>query len=192
MGAMKRAAKEQQRTTTFVAPYRMPEWLQFAAGSDIVVPMVEVDADVLFTDDPFPEWMPLSDKAKKSYFDALSMEPKAARDIYFRAVSGRDDLERELLDAIGVRYNGAPVWWVDLERGPVRAATLLDLHRLASKPQPWPYDVKKKKKPTKWMYLLSLEQWDSATYPPASKGGPPFVKGVSTAAERLRRRRKTG
>lgn len=190
MGGMGRRAKEQPQRITFIAPYRMPAWLEFAAGPDVVTPMVEVEADVLFTDDPFPEWMPLSEKAKKSYYDALSMEPKAAGDIYSRALSGRDDLETDLLDAIGVRYNGSPVWWVDLERGPQRAATLLDLHRLALKPQPWPYDVKKKKKPTKWLWLLSLDQWDSATYPPASKGGPPFVKGVSTAAER--RRRKTG
>jgi len=185
-------AKEQPQRITFVAPHATPEWLQFAAGPDIVVPMVEVEADVLFTDDPFPESMPLSDRAKKSYYDALTMEPKAATAIYFRAVTGRDDLEADLLDGIGVRHNGSPVWWVDLDSGPVETASLFDLQKLALKPQPWPKGVKSKKKPKHWLYLLSLEQWETATYPPASKGGPPFVKGVSTAAERLRRRRKKG
>jgi hypothetical protein len=150
--------------------------------------MIEVEADVLFSDDEFPKWTPLSDKAKRSYYDALAMEPRSANSIYFRAAAGRDDLESELVKAIGVRHHGSPVWWVDLDDGPVRAASLYDVQKLANKPQPWTHGTKKKRP----MWLLSLDQWETATYPPASKGGPPFVKGVSTAAERLRRHRKKG
>jgi hypothetical protein len=186
---MKRSAKEQTPLTTFVAPHPTPEWLYYGGGPDIVVPTIEVDATILYSSDDFPDWMPMSEVSKKNYIETLSMQPSAANGIYFRGSTGRDGLEAELLQEIGVRHNGSPVWWVDLDDGPVQAASLFDVQKLSTKKQPWPHGSKKKKRV---MWLLSLEQWESATYPPASKGGPPFVKGVSTAAERLRRRRKKG
>lgn len=184
---MRKRAKEQTPLTTFVAPRATPEWLEAYVGAGVEVPMIEVDADILYSTDEFPDWMPMSEMSKASYLQTLKLQPSAANGVYFRGSTGRDGLESELLQEIGVRHNGSPVWWVDLDDGPVQAASLYDIQKLSTKKQPWPHGSKKRV-----MWLLSLEQWDTATYPPASKGGPPFVKGVSTAAERLRRRRKKG
>lgn len=75
---------------------------------------------------------------------------------------------------IRVLHRGSPVWWVDLDDGPQEAATLRDLVL-----QKQPVTTKKGKK----LWLMSLDQWDRAEYPPESEGGPPYVQGVSVARE---------
>ncbi len=191
---MRAKDSEYGKSALFVAPHATPAWL--IRGSDVGAPdykFVEVDPDGLLSSDPFPENWPLSPFAKKEYLASLRLDPgylKLANEIFFRATRRDDDLERGILEGIPLRHDGSPVWWTDLDRGPVKVATLFDLALLPNKPQPW--KVGRGKKKAKELWLLSLAQWDSATFPPASKGGPPFVKGVSTAAERLRRRRKKG
>lgn len=86
---------------------------------------------------------------------------------------------RDALRAIGVAYKGSPLWWIDLDRGPVRAATLYDFAQPEKRVQP----------PSGpggegLMWLMTLEQWDTAQYPPESQGGPPYIKGVSVARQK--------
>jgi hypothetical protein len=86
-----------------------------------------------------------------------------------------------------VLFEGSPVWWTDLDLGPVKPATLFDLASLHALPQPHTYQKNKKKRK---LWLLSLAQWDSAEFPPESKDGPPFIKGVSIAKETRKRKRE--
>lgn len=179
-------ARDYETLTFFVAPHATPTWLSYAPGRGSIG-TVEVDASMLRSSGNFPEGWPLSDFSKKEYLTHLQSDRSTAEKVYFRAARRDDELERGILEGIGVRHNGSPVWWTDLESGPVQAATMFDLVRLANKPQPWTSGRGKKKKT---MWLMSLEQWDKAEYPPESQGGPPYVPNVSIARERAKKRKR--
>lgn len=84
---------------------------------------------------------------------------------------------RTLLQAIGVRHDGSSVGWYDLDEGFVRYATLWDLAHLKQGMLITDLDENRP------LWLLSEKQWDEAEFPPPIKGGPPFVKGITAAAE---------
>lgn len=112
----------------------------------------------------------------------------------------------EGLKAVGVRHLGSPVWWCDLDLGPVAAASLYDLARF-DQPYTIPRKelradvigviegevdkevIKQRRKKImqfagKKLWLLSLQQWDDAEWPPESQGGPPYTEHVSTARDK--------
>lgn len=183
MGA-KHARDYEPSQTFFVAPPSTPAWLSYGPGRG-TIGTVEVDADMLRSSDKFPPEWPLSDFSKSEYLKHLQADRRTSEEVFFRATRRDDDLERGILEGIGVRHNGSPVWWVDLDSGPVQAATMFDLARLPNKPQPWTSGRGKKKKT---MWLMSLAQWDNAEYPPESQGGPPYTPNVSIARERKSKR----
>lgn len=186
----------------FVAPAATPRWL--STGHPRATPVVEVDATPFLSPEPFPEDYPMSDFSKSEYLESFEMDAVVASKVYHRAAerwgTGTDFLEGPMLRGVSVRHNGSPVWWVDLDKGPVQEATMLDLVRLTRYPQPWrvmktgtyegqvvpPRTWAGKGKPIR-AWLMSLDQWDRAEYPPESEGGPPYVKGVSVARERRKR-----
>jgi hypothetical protein len=104
-----------------------------------------------------------------------------------------------ILKATTVLHEGSPVGWYDLDNGFVRGATLWDLaHLKQGVPQElgstgWEqfveqedYEEYRRVAPFigRPLWLLSEKQWDEADFPPPIKHGPPFVKGVTAAAER--------
>lgn len=96
---------------------------------------------------------------------------------------------------VTIVYQGSTVWLTDIDKGPVSICTLWDLiavgaHGIEPKTKYGPsvefervgyLMVGKKRKKKLW--LLSEEQWNTATYPPESQGGPPYVRGVSVARD---------
>jgi hypothetical protein len=103
-----------------------------------------------------------------------------------------------ILKTTTVLHEGSPVGWYDLDNGFVRGATLWDLaHLKQGVPQElgsagWEqfveqenYEEYRRVAPFigRPLWLLSEKQWDSAEFPPPIKHGPPFVKGVTAAAE---------
>lgn len=176
-------ARDYESPTYFVAPHATPTWLSYAPGRG-AIGTVEVDASMLQSSGDFPEGWPLSDFSKKEYLTYLQSNRRTAEEVYFRAARRDDELERGILEGIQIRHNGSPVWWTEPDDGPVQAATMFDLVRLANKPQPWTSGRGKKKKK---MWLLSLAQFDNAEYPPESQGGPPYTSSTAVARERRKK-----
>jgi DNA-binding NarL/FixJ family response regulator len=102
---------------------------------------------------------------------------------YVRKLYGRSAHWSAVLNCFDVRYRGAPVWWTDLDGGPIRIATLYDL---AKRPHPWTLTSKltgsrNSAGAGRTLWLLTEEQWESGNYPPPEQGGPPSA-GASRGA----------
>ena len=98
-------------------------------------------------------------------------------------------------DSIEIRHKGSAVWWTDLNSGPVRRATLLDL---MEQKQPLKHQVgrsvtkmvaEKDYETYVDLWLLSEAQWEGdEDWPLPIEGGPPYHAGASKASEGRRRR----
>lgn len=69
--------------------------------------------------------------------------------------------EDEGLKAIGVRHFDSPVWWCDLDTGPVQEVTLFDLIDGVLFQD------------GRMLYIVSLKQWDNQLFPAPILDGPP-------------------
>ena len=149
----------------------------------------------------FPTWEDFRKDLFSQYPHTLAM-PLMYREIRRGAAPEAGPI---LLGAIGIRHNGSPVWWTDLDEGPVAAASLYDLAR-----HDQPYTIPRKelradvfgvvegetdkekvkairKKIMRFagkpLWLLSLQQWDDQEFPAPSQGGPPYIEHVSVGRE---------
>jgi hypothetical protein len=153
----------------------MPDWFPGFVGRVTTPPYTE--------DDPQKKWDYLMNQRLR--------DPTTTRGIYARAESRprakkghpkphdafMAELFREAFRDITLKApDGSAVWWTDLDRGPVRIATLWDLVTLHRRGQP---QIDRGRA----LWLLSGDQWDKAEYPAPSKGGPPYIEGVSVARE---------
>lgn len=162
------------------APEFTPKWLRFFAdGAD----RVDVDASALSED--IAKW-PKLQRQLTSRTDELG---------YVSALADPSGPLTELLDAMQLRHEESPVWWVGLDSGPQFVASLWDLvvgtvldekYRtigvcpqvlgLIGSPIWGRYGLTPA---SDRVYLMSLAQWDSATWPAESEEGPPYTKHVS-------------
>lgn len=168
------------------APKNTPEWLIAGRVDPHALPVIETwdGVEVVTTDEQPPKW-PMSRQRDGSWGATIRWSNFVARlrdDLStaqwrydMRTLAWLDaKISRIGLAALEVRHYGIPVWWVDLDQGPQRAATLFDL---VIRKQPW----KVKGRP---LWLMSLQQWDNAEWPAESQGGPPYTPHVSVARER--------
>lgn len=212
------AAADDDRPTIVIAPRSTPLWLTVGASDKTLlfsiwgmrVPGIEVD---------IPEenegWSAGRVTWEKFRSELLSSAPEIiSPQILFsdvkrgpkaKGLAPDDRAFAEGLKAIGVRHLGSPVWWTDLDQGPVAAASLYDVARFDQ-----PYVIPRSelaadligvaqgetnkevikamrqkimrfhKRP---LYLLSLDQWDNQEFPAPSQGGPPYIEHVSVGRE---------
>jgi transposase len=75
---------------------------------------------------------------------------------------------RDAFSLITPIFDGSPIWWVDLDDGPQREASLLDLVTMRH-----PNLSQKPDGSLSQIWLMSLDQWNNGDWPLESEGGPP-------------------
>jgi hypothetical protein len=188
------AVAEASNKTYAIAPVSTPAWLLKSSDKH---QLVEIDASTQ------PEKWNYEHMGSRlipwEAFIKFLAEPTSAPYWYRDAQRGLGwdgYMAGVALTEIAVLHKGSPVWWIDLDDGPVMVATLYCLVMLGEYPQPMKTQAESNDPNKAWgkeqtLWLMSLDQWDSAQYPPESLGGPPYVKGVSVARE-AKQKKKAG
>lgn len=122
------------------------------------------------------------DKKTLEWRDMLLKPDAVAKGFRFRADEYRARTWNVILKNTNVYFEGSPVAWYDLDNGFVRYASLWDLAHMKQGTEQ-AIDLEADPIEVRRLWLLSEKQWDEAEFPPPIKDGPPFVKGITAAAE---------
>jgi hypothetical protein len=187
-----------------IAPRYTPLWLQTELQADSEEPLMGVQIQLPpfeeLRDPMRGEGLPSTSlfpsdqaEAEQEHWRAMLVGPATRKGYRLTGdVPYRERAWPVILKATTILHEGSPVGWYDLDNGFVRYATLWDLAHLK---QGVPQDdasfsstIEAERERLEVflgrpLWLLSEKQWDSAEFPPPIKYGPPFVKGVTAAAE---------
>ena len=167
------------------APKHTPKWLYNKFVDARGARFIDVDASALSED--IDKWPKLQRQL---------MSPVDER-VYVNALAQPASGLVEVLDALQLRHDESPVWWVGLDAGPQFAATLWDLvvgsvvdekyrtvgvcpSALYQAGSPL-WDRYHLTPSSDRVYLMSLDQFDKAEWPAESEDGPPYTPHVSVS-----------